>query len=176
MSLPNYQRIPGINDVSRFDTQIEFDAIGLPKDLSSKSVLDIGCNEGAFVIECMKRGADFTLGVDVNPEWVERAKVAITKAVADLPTKYNFNVLCEDAHDFMRGYGIPFNLILCLSVTHLIENPNELVRACVDLLQPGGLLILEINHRLEKEKVELPKGAKFIGKNKDDRSVYHITK
>lgn len=38
----------------------EIDALGLPEDLSGKSVLDIGAWDGAFSFECERRGAQVT--------------------------------------------------------------------------------------------------------------------
>ena len=40
----------------------------LPEDLSGKRVLDIGCNKGFFSFECLRRGANKVVGIDVLPE------------------------------------------------------------------------------------------------------------
>lgn len=43
----------------------------LPQDLSGKSVLDIGCNKGFFSFECLRRGANKVVGIDVLPQVIE---------------------------------------------------------------------------------------------------------
>lgn len=172
---PNYQTIPQLNITGRFNTQDEFEKIGLPEDLSHCDVLDIGCNEGAFMIECLKRGSNSVCGIDIDEEWVSRARAAVSKLIPDWLDRAFFYV--DDAVDLLsKEHGPTVQLILCLSVTHLIDRPNKLVELCMKHLMPGGLLILEINHRLEKEKVILPEGAIKFGENKDGRTVYHITK
>src|SRR4029077_12473449 len=39
----------------------------VPRDLSGKSVLDIGCNSGFFGMEMKKRNADRVVGIDIMP-------------------------------------------------------------------------------------------------------------
>lgn len=46
----------------------------LPKDLTGKTVLDLGCNAGWFAMKMKERGADYVLGVDVSPTGIEQAK------------------------------------------------------------------------------------------------------
>jgi len=46
----------------------------VPDDLSGMSVLDIGCNAGFFAFEAKKRGADYVLGVDLKPGYIEPAR------------------------------------------------------------------------------------------------------
>src|SRR5438552_3181274 len=46
----------------------------IPKDLSGKSVLDIGCNSGFFSLEMKKRGADRVVGVDFMPHLLAQAR------------------------------------------------------------------------------------------------------
>jgi tRNA (mo5U34)-methyltransferase len=48
----------------------------LPKDLTGKSVLDIGCNGGFYSIALKQRGAGRVLGVDVVDQYLEQARFA----------------------------------------------------------------------------------------------------
>ena len=43
----------------------------IPKDLTGKSVLDIGCNAGFYSIEMKKRGADRVLAIDSDEEYLQ---------------------------------------------------------------------------------------------------------
>ena len=45
-------------------TLAQLPTIGLPADLSGKSVIDIGCSDGFYSFECEKRGAARVLAVD----------------------------------------------------------------------------------------------------------------
>src|SRR3712207_2885382 len=48
----------------------------LPKDLSRKSVLDIGCNAGFYSIEMKRRGAKRVLGIDSDERYLAQARFA----------------------------------------------------------------------------------------------------
>src|SRR3954452_19279153 len=48
----------------------------IPKDLTGKTVLDIGCNAGFYSIEMKRRGAERVLGVDFDPRYLAQAKFA----------------------------------------------------------------------------------------------------
>ena len=48
----------------------------LPRDLRGATVLDIGCNGGFYSIEMKRRGADRVLGVDVDPRYLQQARLA----------------------------------------------------------------------------------------------------
>lgn len=180
--LPSYQTIPELGVKGRMDTTIEYEAIGLPLQFEKTrgKVLDIGCNEGAFMLECLKRGAKYVVGVDESQEWVDRAKKTMAYAKEELKVAGLSNVICSDAYVYLKKFGSPwikkFDYVLLLSVTHLVDDPDKLLKYALNATIPGGMLILEVNHRLEKNKLTLPDNAKFIGKNKDDRSIYHITK
>ena len=51
-------------------------AHALPRDISSATVLDIGCNAGFYCLEFKKRGATRVLGVDVDDRYLKQARFA----------------------------------------------------------------------------------------------------
>jgi tRNA (mo5U34)-methyltransferase len=51
-------------------------AAHLPKDLSGKSVLDIGCNAGFYSMEMKRRGAERVLGIDSDDHYLAQARFA----------------------------------------------------------------------------------------------------
>ncbi|HZC44669.1 MAG TPA: TIGR04290 family methyltransferase [Acidobacteriaceae bacterium] len=48
----------------------------LPSDLSSLTVLDIGCNAGFYSLEMKRRGARQVLGIDTNEHYLRQARFA----------------------------------------------------------------------------------------------------
>src|SRR5215472_13507241 len=48
----------------------------IPKDLSGKSVLDIGCNSGFFSLEMKKRSAERVVGIDIMPHLLAQSRFA----------------------------------------------------------------------------------------------------
>lgn len=156
-----YQTIKELDIKGRFGDE-EINKIGLPVDLHNKSVLDIGCNIGAYCIECKKRNAVKVIGIEPNNEW---RWIAI--GIADelkLDIKYDRNYLSTTK----------FDLVLLLSVLHLVENPQKILDDAWNLTEK--LLIVEINDRLQEKKIKLPIDKCYYGKSKDNRSVYHFIK
>lgn len=169
MLIDYYQTISDLNIKGRKNTPEEFDKIGLPKNLKNKFILDIGCNIGAFLIESVKRGAFIANGIEPNLDWRLLANgIAFELKMSSL-------VVLKSLDDLIIGEG--YDLILLLSVLHVCkENPQKLLDRAYEMTKHGGLLIIEINDRLQKIPVILPKEAKLYGKNKDNRSVYHCIK
>lgn len=163
-----YQSIPELGIKGRMDTPVEFDAVGLPKDLTGWSALDIGSNMGAFCIEMKRRGARPIHGVEPNKDW---------RIIAD-GILSQFEV--RDGEVYPIAYmddlvnAPPSDLVLLLSVTHVIDNGQELLKQAWK--KTRRLMILEVNHRLEKKKLEIPAHFTLYGKNKDGRNVYHASK
>jgi tRNA (mo5U34)-methyltransferase len=164
-----YQSIPSLGIKGRMNTSEEFDKIGLPKDLKAKSVLDIGCNMGAFLLEAHRRGSESLVGIEPDLDWRLLAKGVLFDIIDDTS-----ELRIEGDIDDIYG---KFDLVLLLSILHVCqENPQELLDKAWSFVNEGGLLIVEINDRLQEQKVTLPEGAKFFGKNKDNRSIWHCRK
>ncbi len=166
-----YQSIPELGVMGRMNTPKEFDKIGLPKDLKGKSVLDVGCNMGAFLLECYKRKAEMLIGIEPNQIWRWLASGMLKE---NIHPDAQWNVIPSIN---MIDFGV-YDLVLCLSVTHVSETRTGqgVVDTAWSKVKKGGMLILEINDRLQQEKLKLPGEAGFYGKNKDNRSVWHIAK
>jgi tRNA (mo5U34)-methyltransferase len=59
-------------------------ASAIPRDLTGKTVLDIGCNAGFYSIEMKKRGAARVLGIDSDEVYLEQARYAAKVLEADI--------------------------------------------------------------------------------------------
>jgi SAM-dependent methyltransferase len=57
--------------------KMTFDFLG---DLSGKSVLDIGCGSGPYLLEALSRGAAYVIGIDPAPRMLALAKRRISRA------------------------------------------------------------------------------------------------
>jgi SAM-dependent methyltransferase len=104
--------------------------IGLPKDLTGKSLLDIGCNEGFFCREAVNRRAKHVVGIDTNPEIIKAAELRS-------PTVKFYN--CS-------WWGMPtgkYDYILFLSAIHYEREQKKLLDYLSNFLTPTGTLILE---------------------------------
>lgn len=66
------QSIPG----GRASCDNRMSQLGISKDIFyNKTVLDLGCNIGGFCFYCQDNGAKYTMGVDINTDAIEGAKL-----------------------------------------------------------------------------------------------------
>ena len=106
--------------------------LDLDDDLSNKTVLDIGCNSGMLCLECKRRGADRVVGIDIQENRLEQAR--ILAEIMGLEIEYK-NVDLFHAKEMGD-----FDIVLCIAILTEIT----------DLL--GGLSILK---QITREKLYL---------------------
>lgn len=96
----------------------------IPKDLSGKTVLDIGCNAGFYSLEMKRRGAKKVLGIDTDEHYLRQARFAaeiegvdvefIKMAVWDIAS-------LSETFDFVIFMGVLYHLrhpLLALDLIH----------------------------------------------------------
>jgi tRNA (mo5U34)-methyltransferase len=88
----------------------------LPKDLSGRSVLDIGCNAGYYSLEMKRRGAARVVGVDSDPRYLAQARLAsqITGLELELRQLSVYEV---------GTLGERFDLVLFMGVLYHLRHP-----------------------------------------------------
>jgi SAM-dependent methyltransferase len=134
-------------------------------DLTGRSFLDVACNEGFFCQEAWRRGASRVVGIDSNPEFIERARRK------DPDTDYR---VMDWAN--LSSLEETFDVILLLSALHYAAQPEKLLSDIVDLLHPDGVFILECGVAppfVKSIEVERPKWVKV--QRADGGVVHHPT-
>ncbi|MBI5970622.1 MAG: class I SAM-dependent methyltransferase [Deltaproteobacteria bacterium] len=107
------------------------------KNLVGKTLLDIGCGVGEFLVEVKKAGCD-VYGVDFVAE-----KIVVAKKRFGLE-----NVFCAsvfDAADTFKGMG--FDFVTFFEVLEHLEDPVGFIRQVRTLLNPGGCIALSVPNR-----------------------------
>ncbi len=112
------------------DSPKKLACLDLPDSLEGKDVLDIGCNEGFFCIDALKKGATRVVGIDQNADVIDKARRRDNRA------------------EYVNGswWDIPndkFDFIYFLSALHYENNPRGLFDKLLSHLKPGGKLVLE---------------------------------
>jgi len=116
------------------DSPNKLNAMNLPKRLDGKRVLDIGCNEGYFCIEAKRRGASRVVGIDMNPEFIEKAR--------NRAKGLEIEFLCQSWDN-----GLPqeeFDYVFLLSALHYGRDKQKLIDEIHSILAPNGELLLEL--------------------------------
>jgi SAM-dependent methyltransferase len=135
------------------DSSHKLKRLSLPADLAGKRVLDIGCNEGFFSNEAIKRGAAEVIGVDIDLSAIEIAR--------GLYAAPNVHFLHRGWDELPEG---PFDLVLWTSAMHYEPDPARVIRNVASALTDDGLFVLECGFfdRPHKELV-------LVGRHSDSR-------
>lgn len=98
--------------------------------LQRRTVLDVGCFTGGFLMELTDAGAD-ACGLELQPEAVELAN-------RRLPGR----IFQADVHGDAFPEG-PYDVVSILGVVEHVVDPIGLLRRCFSVLTPGGVLLLQ---------------------------------
>lgn len=123
-------------------------ASGLPRDLSGKSVLDIGCNAGFYSIEMKRRGAERVLGIDSDGRYLDQARLASEVLGFD---DIAFRKL--DVYD-VGALGERFDLVIFMGVLYHLRHPLlalDLIREHV----AGDMLLFQSMQRGSKNVLQV---------------------
>jgi tRNA (mo5U34)-methyltransferase len=88
----------------------------LPRDLSGRTVLDIGCNAGFFALRMKERGASRVVGIDSDERYL--AQAALAAEVAGLDIEFRRLTVYEVAE-----LGETFDVVLFMGVLYHLRHP-----------------------------------------------------
>jgi len=107
------------------------------KDLAGKTLLDIGCGAGEFLLEAKKAGCG-VYGVDFVAEKIEAARLRFGLE----------NVFCVSAFEAAKIFkGKGFDYVTFFEVLEHLEDPVGFIRQVRGLLNPGGRVALSVPNR-----------------------------
>lgn len=123
-----YQSYPGEPGDSLSHEKLA--ALRLPR-LKGKTFLDVGCNEGFFCGFAEFSGASRAVGIDISEQAINAAKRRFP----------NCEFLCQSWNDSILER---FDCILLASSIHYADNYKALIDRLMSLLNPDGVLIIEM--------------------------------
>jgi tRNA (mo5U34)-methyltransferase len=88
----------------------------IPKDLTGRTVLDIGCNAGFYSIEMKRRGADRVLGIDFDERYLDQARFAAEVKGQDIEFRQ------MSVYD-VAELGERFDIVLFMGVLYHLRHP-----------------------------------------------------
>lgn len=98
-------------------------------EIRDKLVIDFGCGEGAEVIEMVKRGAGFVIGLDIQEEWLKRARQRAAREGVEARCTFA-------THTTQRA-----DVITALDSFEHFADPGAILRTMRELLKPGGYVL-----------------------------------
>ncbi len=134
---------------------IRADYIASKVDLLEKNVLDVGCGGGILAEALHDSGAKVT-GIDAAGPGI---KIAQMHAKEKNKSITYFELTAEE---LLNTSEEKFDIVTCLEVLEHVPDPELLVKTCIDLLKPEGLLFLSTINKNPRSWITAILGAEYI--------------
>ena len=123
--------------------------------LRGKRVIDIGCG-GGILTEAMARKGALATGIDLSEKAL---RVADLHGLESGVTVHYENISAEDMA--LREPG-SFDVVTCMEMLEHVPDPAAIVRACAQLVKPGGHVFFSTINRNPKAYLFAIIGAEYL--------------
>lgn len=123
--------------------------------LFNKNVIDIGCGGGILAEELAQRGARVT-GLDMVQASLDVANLHRLETGAEL------DYVMSTAEDWANGHSNQYDVVTCLEMLEHVPEPESIVKACSELVKPGGSVIFSTLNRNLKSYLMAIVGAEYM--------------
>lgn len=124
--------------------------------LSSKVVLDVGCGGGILSDSMARKGANVT-GIDLS---TKALRVARLHALEAQTSKLQFREVSVEA--LAAEQPASFDVVTCMEMLEHVPDPASVVKACAQLVKPGGWVFFSTINRNPKAFALAIVGAEYI--------------
>ncbi|HET9032269.1 MAG TPA: bifunctional 2-polyprenyl-6-hydroxyphenol methylase/3-demethylubiquinol 3-O-methyltransferase UbiG [Dokdonella sp.] len=123
--------------------------------LNGARVLDVGCG-GGLLSEALARAGANVIGIDLAAAVLDVARLHLLESGLEVDYR---EVSVESLVGEMAGQ---FDVITCLEMLEHVPDPSSVIRACADLLKPGGRLFLSTLNRTPQSFATAIVGAEHV--------------
>ena len=124
--------------------------------LRDKAVLDVGCGGGILAESMALRGAH-VLGIDLAGKSLGVARLhALETGVEGLDYRE------VSVEDLARERPGTFDAVSCMEMLEHVPDPGSVVRACRELVRPGGWVFFSTINRSPKSFLHAIVGAEYV--------------
>ena len=123
--------------------------------LAEKKVLDVGCGGGILCEALAQRGATVT-GIDMGD-----APLAVAN-LHKLESGVSVDYQKSTAEDFAVKHQQAFDTVTCLEMLEHVPDPSSVVKACSEMVKPGGSVFFSTINRNPKSFLFAIVGAEYV--------------
>ena len=123
--------------------------------LSAKRVLDVGCGGGILSESMAARGANVT-GIDLGEKALKVAKLHLLES----GQKVDYRLIAVE--ELARQDAQQFDVVTCMEMLEHVPDPASIVKACFDLVKPGGHVFFSTINRNAKAYLFAVIGAEYL--------------
>jgi len=124
--------------------------------IAGQRVVDVGCGGGILADAMARRGAD-VLGIDL----AEKAlKVAQLHALEAGTRGVKYRAVSAEALAAEQPGG--FDVVTCMEMLEHVPDPASVVKACADMVKPGGWVFFSTINRNTKSFLLAIVGAEYV--------------
>ncbi|MBI4987995.1 MAG: bifunctional 2-polyprenyl-6-hydroxyphenol methylase/3-demethylubiquinol 3-O-methyltransferase UbiG [Rhodocyclales bacterium] len=134
---------------------LRLDWIDRAVGLAGKKVLDVGCGGGILAESMATRGAVVT-GIDLSDKALSVARLHLLETGQKADYR---KIAAEELAAAMPG---AFDVVTCLEMLEHVPDPASTVRACAQLVQPGGTVFYSTINRNPKSYLFAVIGAEYV--------------
>lgn len=123
--------------------------------LADKQVLDVGCGGGLLSEGMARRGAHVT-GIDMGEAPLSVARLHSLESKVKVDYR---QITVEELAEERPG---EFDVVTCLEMLEHVPQPGSVLKACAQLLKPGGQLFVSTINRNPKSWLFAIVGAEYL--------------
>jgi 2-polyprenyl-6-hydroxyphenyl methylase / 3-demethylubiquinone-9 3-methyltransferase len=135
---------------------LRLDWIDQHAPLNGKQVLDIGCGGGILADSMARRGA-LVLGIDLAGKALKVAQLHALEAQTP-----NVSYREASAEDLAAERPGQYDVVTCMEMLEHVPDPSSVVRACSQLVKPGGWVFFSTINRNPKAWLLAVVGAEYV--------------
>ena len=120
-----------------------------------KKVLDVGCGGGILAESMAREGAHVT-GLDMGYEPLQVARLHA------LETGTKLDYVQETVESHAQAHPQHYDVVICMEMLEHVPDPASVIRACAQLVKPGGHVFFSTINRNTKSWLMAVVGAEYI--------------
>lgn len=125
--------------------------------LRGLNVLDVGCGGGLLAEAMARHGAGQVLGIDLSPKALGVAELHAMEAEV-----MNLRYREVAVEQLAAEQPAAFDAVTCLEMLEHVPDPASVVRACAQLVKPGGFVFFSTLNRNTKAWLLAVVGAEYL--------------